>query len=236
MNAKFCLFMSRCSVFFFHFGTFLREKSETNTFYWKHHLKSSGQELKRKSSLARFKVTRIIFSLYVWLLTCREPNRPLFWLEQELHVEGEQVKYVNWIQFSFVTFRSNARSHNRHPFHDHTDGRWVAELSRDSKYSNEKGSEQLTTKFQTIHSLQVLVDKHNRNRRTADGFTIQTRTCWDINRQLHFEHTHMLVKKSTTILMIILISLWAFCFLWQVPFRNSVKWSYLRDSSSRLGL
>ena len=68
MSAKFCLFMSRCSVFFFHFSTFLREKSETNTFHWKHLLKSSGQELKRKSSLARFKVTPFIFSLYVWLL------------------------------------------------------------------------------------------------------------------------------------------------------------------------
>ena len=96
MNTKFCLFMSRCSVFFFHFGTFLQEKSETNTFDWKHRLKSSGQELKRKSSLARFKVTLTIFSLYVsdfWMSSCREPTCPLFWLEQELHVEDEQVKY-----------------------------------------------------------------------------------------------------------------------------------------------
>ena len=38
--------LSRCSVFFFHFGTFLQEKSETNTFDWNHRLKSSGQELK----------------------------------------------------------------------------------------------------------------------------------------------------------------------------------------------
>ena len=38
--------LSRCSVFFFHFGTFLQEKSEVNTFDWNHRLKSSGQELK----------------------------------------------------------------------------------------------------------------------------------------------------------------------------------------------
>ena len=28
INTKFCLFMSRCRVFFFHLGTFLQEKSE----------------------------------------------------------------------------------------------------------------------------------------------------------------------------------------------------------------
>ena len=144
----------KCNVFFFNFGTFLQEKSETNTFDWNHRLKSSGQELKSKSSLARFKVTPIIFGLYVsdfWMNSCREPTCISFWLEQELHVEGEQVKYFK-IQFSFVAFRLNARSHSRYPFDYHIDGRWVAELSLDSEYSNEKGSEQLTTKFQTIHS------------------------------------------------------------------------------------
>ena len=133
--------LSRCSVFFFHFGTFLQEKSEANTFDWNHRLKNSGQELKSKSSLARFKVTPIIFGLYVsdfWMSSRREPTCPLFWLEQELHVEGEQVKYFK-VQFSFVVFRSNARSHNRHPFHDHSDGRRVAEMSCDSKYIIRRG-------------------------------------------------------------------------------------------------
>ena len=133
--------LSTCSVFFFHFGTFLQEKSEANTFDWNHRLKSSGQELKSKSSLARFKVTNIIFGLYVsdfWMSSCREPTCPLFWLEQELHVKGEQVKYFK-VQFSFVVFRSNARSHNRHPFHDHSDGRRVAEMSCDSKYIIRRG-------------------------------------------------------------------------------------------------
>ena len=133
--------LSRCSVFFFRFGTFLQQRSEANTFDWNHRLKSSGQELKSKSSLARFKVTRIIFGLYVSdfrMSSCREPTCPLFWLEQELHVEGEQVKYFK-VQFSFVVFRSNARSHSRHPFHDHSDGRRVAKMSCDSKYIVKKG-------------------------------------------------------------------------------------------------
>ena len=133
--------LSRCSVVFFHFGTFLQQRSEANTFDWNHRLKSSGQELKSKSSLARFKVTPIIFGLYVsdfWMSSCREPTCPLFWLEQELHVEGEQVKYFK-VQFSFVVFRSNARSHSRHPFHDHSDGRRVAKMSCDSKYIVKKG-------------------------------------------------------------------------------------------------
>ena len=133
--------LSRCSVFSFHFGTFLQQRSEANTFDWNHRLKSSGQDLKSKSSLARFKVTPIIFGLYVsdfWMSSCREPTCPLFWLEQELHVEGEQVKYFK-VQFSFVVFRSNARSHSRHPFHDHSDGRRVAKMSCDSKYIVKKG-------------------------------------------------------------------------------------------------
>ena len=133
--------LSRCSVFFFRFGTFLQQRSEANTFDWNHRLKSSGQELKSKSSLARFKVTPIIFGLYVsdfWMSSCREPTCPLFWLEQELHVEGEQVKYFK-VQFSFVVFRSNARSHSRHPFHDHSDGRRVAKISCDSNYIVKKG-------------------------------------------------------------------------------------------------
>ena len=133
--------LSRCSVFFFHFGTLLQEKSEANTFYWNHRLKKSGRELKSKSSLARFKVTPIIFGLYVsdfCMSSCREPTCPLFWLEQELHVEGEQVEYFK-VQFSFVVFRWNARSHSRHPFHDHSDGRRVAKMSCDSKYIVKKG-------------------------------------------------------------------------------------------------
>ena len=96
--------LSRCSVFFFHFGTFLQQRSEANTFDWNHRLKSSGQDLKSKSSLARFKVTPIIFGLYVsdfWMSSCREPTCPLFWLEQELKVEGEQVKYFK-VQFNFL--------------------------------------------------------------------------------------------------------------------------------------
>ena len=56
-------FVKMQRFFFFHFGTFLQEKSEAYTFDWNHRLKSSGQELKSKSSLARFKVTPIIFGL-----------------------------------------------------------------------------------------------------------------------------------------------------------------------------
>ena len=136
-----CKFCQDAAFFFFHFGTFLQEKSEAYTFDWNHRLKSSGQELKSKSSQARFKVTPIIFGLYVsdfWMSSCREPTCPLFWLEQELHVEGEQVKYFK-VQFSFVVFRSNARNHSRHPFHDHSDGRRVAKMSCDSKYIVKKG-------------------------------------------------------------------------------------------------
>ena len=75
---------------------------------------------------------------WFWMSSCREPTCPLFWLEQELHVEGEQVNYLK-IQFSFVVFRSNARSHSRHPFHDHSDGWRVAKMSCDSKYIVKKG-------------------------------------------------------------------------------------------------
>ena len=141
--------------FFFHFGTFLQEKLETNTFDWNHRLKSSGQELKSTEEFTG-KIQGHSHYLWpvrstFWMSSCREPTSPLFWLEQELHVEVEKVKYFK-IQLISVVFRWNARSHSRHPLHDHTDGRRVAELSLDSKYSDEKGSEQLTTKFQTIHS------------------------------------------------------------------------------------
>ena len=120
-----------------------------------HRLKSSGQELKSTEEFTG-KIQGHSHYLWpvrstFWMSSCREPTCPLFWLEQELHVEVEQVKYFK-IQLISVVFRWNARSHSRHPLHDHTDGRRVAELSLDSKYSNEKGSEQLTTKFQTIHS------------------------------------------------------------------------------------
>ena len=104
MNTKFCLFMSRCSVLFFHFGTFLQEKSETNTFDWNHRLKSSGQELKNKSSLARFKVAPVIFGLYVsdfWMSSCRETRLSVFWLKHELRTEGEQVKYFKMLVLLF---------------------------------------------------------------------------------------------------------------------------------------
>ena len=149
---SFCVKLQR---FFFHFGTFLQEKLETNTFDWNHRLKNSGQELKSTEEFTG-KIQGHSHYLWpvrstFWMSSCREPTCPLFWLKWELHVEGEQVKYFK-IQFISVVFRWNARSHSRHPFHDHSDGRRVAELSPDSKYSNEKGSEQLTTKFQTIHS------------------------------------------------------------------------------------
>ena len=132
----------RCSVFFFHFGTFLQEKSEANTFDWNHRLKNSGQELKSTEEFTG-KIQGHSHYLWpvrttFWMSSCREPTCPLFWLEQELHVEGEQVKYFK-VQFSFVVFRSNARSHNRHPFHDHSDGRRVAEMSCDSKYIIRRG-------------------------------------------------------------------------------------------------
>ena len=125
-----CVFLCQGGVFFFHFGTFLQEKSQTNTFDWNHRLNSSGQELR---STEEFTGKIQGYSHYLW-----EPAYSLFWLEQELHVEGEQVKYFK-IQFSFVVFRSNARSHSRHPFHDHTDGRRVAKMSCDSKYIVKKG-------------------------------------------------------------------------------------------------
>ena len=67
--------------FFFNFGTFLQEKSEPNTFDRNHRLKSSGQELKSKNSLARFKVTPITFGLYVsdfWMSSCKKPACPFF--------------------------------------------------------------------------------------------------------------------------------------------------------------
>ena len=117
--------------FFFNFGTFLQEKSEPNTFDRNHRLKSPGQELKSKNSLARFKVTPITFGLYVpafWMSSCRKPACPLFLLEQELHIKGEQVKYFK-IQVSFVAFRSIARGYSRHPSDDHIGGRRVAEFS-----------------------------------------------------------------------------------------------------------
>ena len=155
MNTKFCLFCVKLQRFFFHFRTFLQEKLETNTFDWNHRLKNSGQELKSTEEFTG-KIQGHSHYLWpvrstFWMSSCREPTCPLFWLKWELHVEGEQVKYFK-IQFISVVFRWNARSHSRHPFDDHGDGRRVAELSPDSKYSNEKGSEQLTTKFQTIHS------------------------------------------------------------------------------------
>ena len=76
--------------------------------------------------------------LIFWWVPAGKPTCPLFWLKKELNVEGEQVKYFK-IQFSFFVCRSNARSHSRHPFHDHTDGRRVADMSCDSKYIVKKG-------------------------------------------------------------------------------------------------
>ena len=94
---SFCVKLQR---FFFLFGTFLQEKLETNTFDWNHRLKNSGQELK---STEEFTGKILGHSHYLWpvrstfwMSSCREPTCPLFWLEQELKVEGEQVKYFKF--------------------------------------------------------------------------------------------------------------------------------------------
>ena len=109
--------------------------------------------------------------LIFWWVPAGKPTCPLFWLKKELNVEGEQVKYFK-IQFSFFVCRSNARSHSRHPFHDHTDGRRVADMSFDSKYIVKKG---LNSEQRNFKPYTLLVNKHNRNRRANEGFTLQLR-------------------------------------------------------------
>ena len=104
-------------------------------FWLKPPFKEFRTRLEEQEFTGKIQGHSIIFGLYVsdfWMSSCREPTCPLFWLEQELHVEGEQVKYFK-VHFSFVVFRSNARSHSRHPFDDHSDGRRVAKMSCDSK-------------------------------------------------------------------------------------------------------
>ena len=82
INTKFCLFMSRCSVFFFHLGTFLQEKSEA----WR---KPPFKEFRTRVEehwRVHWQDSRslIIFGLYVsdfWMSSWREPTCPLFWLK-----------------------------------------------------------------------------------------------------------------------------------------------------------
>lgn len=85
MNTKFCLFMSRCSVFFSNFGTFLQEKSETNTFDWNHRLKNSWQELK---STEEFTGKIQGHSYYLG------PVR--FWFLNEFMQGNLPVRYFDW--------------------------------------------------------------------------------------------------------------------------------------------